>query len=245
MTLKFIPILEIPFIKTTRKQFVEMLQSHIDKQEKSFVVTANPEIVMHAHQSDEYKKCLHKANYITADGIGIVKAAKIIGNPLPERVCGYDIMIDLFHVSNKKNYSIYLLGASQRVLQDTVEVVKKKYPGINVAGHQNGFFDWKDPSVVQNIKKTQPDLVFVALGFPRQEQWISNHLDHFDKGIFIGVGGSFDVFSGNVNRAPEIWRKLNVEWFYRLVKQPSRWRRMLVLPKFAMVILSRKVLKKS
>lgn len=244
MTTKFVHILGVPFIDTTRKDFIKKLQGRIEKQEKTFVVTANPEIVMHTLQDPEYKQILTKADYITADGIGIVKAAAIIGESLPERVSGYDMMMDLLELANEKRQRIFFLGASEKVLGETVRLVEEKYPGIQIAGHQNGFFDWSDPALPQSIKDSQPDLVFVALGFPRQEQWIGRHIDGFDKGVFIGIGGSFDVFSGNVKRAPEAWQKLNLEWFYRLVKQPSRWKRMLVLPKFALVVVQRKVFNK-
>ncbi|WKA57842.1 WecB/TagA/CpsF family glycosyltransferase [Planococcus shenhongbingii] len=244
MTNKFVHILGVPFIDTTRKEFITRLQDRIEKREKTFVVTANPEIVMHSLQDPAYKQILGKADYITADGIGIVKAAAIVGEPLPERVSGYDMMLDLMEMANQKRQRIFFLGASETVLQETVRLVQEKYTGIHIAGHHNGFFDWTDPTLPQTIKNSEPDLVFIALGFPRQEQWIGQHIDGFDQGVFIGVGGSFDVFSGNVKRAPELWQKLNLEWFYRLVKQPSRWKRMLVLPKFALVVIRGKVFSK-
>ena len=240
MTSKFVHILGVPFIKATRREFIEKLQQRIAQNDKTFVVTANPEIVMHSLQDPAYKKILDKANYITADGIGIVKAAGLIGDSLPERVSGYDMMLDLLVLANEKHQRVFFLGAAEPVLQETVRLVKERYPNVIVAGQQNGFFDWEDPELPQRIRESQADLVFVALGFPRQELWIGGNIDKFDKGVFIGIGGSFDVFSGNVKRAPEMWQKMNLEWFYRLVKQPSRWRRMLVLPKFALVVLQRK-----
>lgn len=244
MTSKFVHILGVPFVHTNQKDFIATLEERIDKQEKTFVVTANPEIVMHSLKDQPYKKLLAKATYITADGIGIVKAAAIIGEPLPERVSGYDVMLDLLESANKTHARVFFLGASEAVLQDTVKKAKTDYPGIKVVGSQNGFFDWNDHQLPQQIQNMKPDIVFVALGFPRQEQWIGTHIDQFDKGVFIGIGGSFDVFSGSVKRAPEMWQKMNLEWFYRLVKQPSRWKRMLVLPKFAATVIGRKAFRK-
>lgn len=240
MTSQFVKILEVPFINTTRAAFIQLLQNRIEKKEKTFVVTANPEIVMHTLDDSDYRKTLEKADYITADGIGIVKAAQLIGQPLPERVSGFDIMMDLLVVADEKKYKVFFLGAADHVLQGTLAKVKTDYPGIQIAGAQNGFFDWNDPVLPQMIRNAEPDLVFVALGFPRQENWIGRHIGQFNQGVFIGIGGSFDVFSGNVKRAPEAWQKLNLEWFYRLVKQPSRWKRMLVLPKFALTVISKK-----
>ncbi|WP_142827168.1 WecB/TagA/CpsF family glycosyltransferase [Planococcus soli] len=244
MTSKFVHILGVPFVNTSQKDFISTLQSRIAKQEKTFVVTANPEIVMHSLEDDQYKQTLAKAQYITADGIGIVKAAAIIGKPLPERVSGYDLMLDLLETADKNRSSVFFLGAAEEVLQATVKKAKQNYPGIQIAGSHNGFFDWNDHVLPQQIKNAAPDIVFVALGFPRQEQWIGANIDKFDKGVFIGIGGSFDVFSGTVKRAPELWQKMNLEWFYRLVKQPSRWKRMLVLPKFAATVIGRKALRK-
>ncbi|MDQ0428356.1 N-acetylglucosaminyldiphosphoundecaprenol N-acetyl-beta-D-mannosaminyltransferase [Planomicrobium stackebrandtii] len=244
MTSKFVHILGVPFVNTSQKDFISTLQSRIAKQEKTFVVTANPEIVMHSLEDDQYKQTLAKAQYITADGIGIVKAAAIIGKPLPERVSGYDLMLDLLETADKNRSSVFFLGAAEEVLQATVKKAKQNYPGIQIAGSHNGFFDWNDHVLTQQIKNAAPDIVFVALGFPRQEQWIGANIDKFDKGVFIGIGGSFDVFSGTVKRAPELWQKMNLEWFYRLVKQPSRWKRMLVLPKFAATVIGRKALRK-
>ncbi|EGA88284.1 putative N-acetylmannosaminyltransferase [Planococcus donghaensis MPA1U2] len=244
MTLKFVHILGVPFINTTQKDFIATLETHVAKQEKAFVVTANPEIVMHSLKDEAYKQTLAKATYITADGIGIVKAAAIVGEPLPERVSGYDVMLDLLEMANKNHSSVFFLGAAEEVLQATVKKAKQDYPGIKVVGSHNGFFDWNDHQLPQQIKNAAPDFVFVALGFPRQEQWIGANIDQFDKGVFIGIGGSFDVFSGSVKRAPEMWQKMNLEWFYRLVKQPSRWKRMLVLPKFAATVIGRKASRK-
>lgn len=240
MTHKFVRILDVPFIHTTHRAFIDTLMTRAETNEKTFVVTANPEIVMHAQQDSSYKAILDRADYITADGIGVVKAAQLIGQPLPERVSGYDIMMDVLKEADTRNFKVFLLGASEQTNAQAVERVRTDFPGIDLVGAQHGFFDWNDPSLAERIKAAQPDFVFVALGFPRQELWINQVIDQFDKGIFIGVGGSLDVLSGNVQRAPEVWQKLNLEWFYRLVKQPSRWKRMLVLPQFALVVLKKR-----
>jgi len=240
MTQTTVRILDVPFIHTTHRAFIDTLVERAETNQKTFVVTANPEIVMHAQVDTEYRAILDRADYITADGIGIVKAAQLIGQPLPERVSGYDIMMDLLKEADARKLKVFLLGASETTNAQAAERVRTDFPGIDLVGTQHGFFDWEDPSLAARIQAAQPDLVFVALGFPRQELWINQHLDQFTKGIFIGVGGSLDVLSGNVQRAPEIWQKMNLEWFYRLVKQPSRWKRMLVLPQFALVMLRKR-----
>lgn len=240
MNHNIVRILDVPFINTTHRAFIDTLVDRALNNQKTFVVTANPEIVMHAQEDKSYKDLLERVDYITADGIGIVKAAQLIGQPLPERVSGYDIMMDLLKEADARNLKVFLLGASETTNEQAADRVRKDFPGIDLVGNQHGFFDWNDPSLAERIKEAQPDFVFVALGFPRQELWIDQHFNQFDKGIFIGVGGSLDVLSGNVQRAPEIWQKMNLEWFYRLVKQPSRWKRMLVLPQFALVMLQKR-----
>ncbi|MFE8696448.1 WecB/TagA/CpsF family glycosyltransferase [Cytobacillus sp. FJAT-53684] len=236
----YVDILGVPFLNTTRSQFVQHIQQHIEKNEKAFVVTANPEIVMKAAEELEYMNLIHQATYVTADGIGVIKAAGLLGTPLPERVTGYDTMIDLLHKGNEKKHKIYLLGAQQDTIDKAVVNIKKDYPNIEIVGAHNGFFDWNSDEIPLEIEQKQPDLVFVALGVPRQEKWIATHLNRFEKGVFIGVGGSFDVIAGTVQRAPIVWQKANLEWLYRLIKQPSRWKRALALPRFAIRIFKEK-----
>ncbi|MBT2687095.1 WecB/TagA/CpsF family glycosyltransferase [Bacillus sp. ISL-47] len=242
MTLKFVDILGVPFINTTRSEFVKLLDRHIEKEEKAFVVTANPEIVMKAVEEPEYKSLLDRATYITADGIGVVKGAGLLGKPLPERVTGYDTMIDLLTLGNEKKFKIYLLGAQQDTIEKAVANIRATYPNVEIVGSHNGFFDWDSREIPNEIQEKKPDLVFVALGVPRQEKWIATNISRFEKGVFIGVGGSFDVIAGTVERAPEAWQKANLEWLYRLMKQPSRFGRMMALPRFAVKILTQKVI---
>ncbi len=240
---KKVNILGIPFIHITLQGMVAKLSSHLANKEKAFVVTANPEIALAAHKDKNQKALLAKASYITADGIGVVKAAKMLGTPLPERVTGFDLFISLLEVANEKNYGIYLLGAKDDVLKQTISEINRRYPNVSVVGSHHGFFDWNDKAIEQEIIEKKPDMVFVALGFPRQEKWIGERISQFEKGIFIGIGGSFDVLAGVVKRAPVFWQKLNIEWLYRLLQQPTRWKRMLALPRFAFTILKEKARK--
>ncbi|WP_257008370.1 WecB/TagA/CpsF family glycosyltransferase [Bacillus sp. FJAT-45350] len=241
MSFDKVSILGVDFVNTTLSGMVTQLATHLDNEEKAFVVTANPEIVLHAHQNPSYKEVLQKASYVTADGIGVVKAAQLLGKPLPERVTGFDMFMQLLQLANEKSLSIYLLGAKDEVLQRAINKINEQFPNIKIVGSHHGFFDWEKDGIDRQIKELKPDLVFVALGLPRQENWIAQHYNQFDKGVFMGIGGSFDVLAGEVNRAPEIWQKLNVEWLYRLVQEPTRWRRMLALPKFALKVVGQRV----
>ena len=236
-----IKIQNINFSNYSMVEFLKIFESRIDKEEKTFVVTANPEIVEYANKEHNYYETLSKADYITPDGIGVVIASKILKSPLKERVAGYDLMSELLNIAEMKGKKVYLLGAKDGTLEKTYQNIKKKFPELNIVGRHHGYIDISDEELVQSIVELQPDLIFVALGFPKQEYWIERHIDKFQKGLFMGVGGSFDVWAGEVKRAPEVWIKLNLEWLYRLIKQPTRFKRMLVLPQFLFkVMLKRK-----
>ncbi|RKQ34318.1 WecB/TagA/CpsF family glycosyltransferase [Oceanobacillus halophilus] len=238
--MKHVNIMGIPFLHTNQEDFVSLLNQRIQERQKTFVVTANPEVVMKANEEKEFKQYLEQADYITADGIGIVKAASILNNPLPERVTGFDTMMQLLDVANEKEYRIFLLGAQRETLDKAISKIEANYKNIHIVGSNDGFFDWENNNIAERIAELKPDITFVALGVPRQEKWISENITKFEQGVFIGVGGSFDAVAGTVKRAPIFWQKLNLEWFYRLMKQPTRWRRMLALPRFAFRILKQK-----
>jgi len=228
----------VPFLKIDQQNFVKLMLERIEHKEKTFVVTANPEIVMAANENPELMKYIEKSTYVTADGIGVVKAAKILGDELPGRVTGYDTVIALF--AAKKPMKVFLLGAQQETLDKTVENINRDYPHIEIVGAHNGFFDWDNNTIAEDMLAAKPDLILVALGVPRQEKWIATHIDAFEHGVFIGVGGTFDGIAGTMKRAPEIWQKMNLEWLYRIAGQPSRWKRALALPKFALKVYAMK-----
>ncbi|MGE8203656.1 WecB/TagA/CpsF family glycosyltransferase [Heyndrickxia sp. NPDC080065] len=236
-----VPILGVPILHTTKENFIDLIHERIKLEKKTFIVTANPEIVMMANENKEFMNYLQKADFITPDGIGIVKASKWLNKPLPERVPGFDTMKDLLALANRNHYRVYFLGARQEVLDQLIQITGREYPEMKIVGAHNGFFDWQDSQILEEIQQLKPDLIFIALGAPKQEQWISQHIDQFEKGIFMGVGGSFDGIAGVVPRAPEIWQKLNIEWLYRLFQQPSRWKRMLAIPQFVLKVWGQKI----
>ena len=205
--------------------FMEELKHKLVNNEKAFIITANPETLMIGQESKEFDKVLKsKDTIITPDGIGVVKAAKILGYPVKERVTGVEIVTGLFDILNEKKGTIYFLGAKQNVIEKLVNNVTEKYSSINILGYENGYVKDKD-AVFDNIAQLKPDVVLVALGIPAQELLISKHYDRFDKGVFVGVGGSFDVLSGTKKRAPKIFIKLNLEWLYRILSEPKRIKR--------------------
>lgn len=210
------------------EQFANVLEKKMDEEEKTFVITANPETLMIGAETPAFDEILKSdKTIIVPDGIGVVKAAHMLDIPVKERVTGVEIVQKLFEMLDKKSRSLYLLGAKQEVLQKLIERIGQEYPNIKVLGYKNGYIQNKD-EVFDQMVELKPDVVLVALGIPAQEQLIYKHYDKFDKGIFVGVGGSFDVLSGTKKRAPKIFIKLNLEWLYRITKEPKRIKRFYV-----------------
>jgi N-acetylglucosaminyldiphosphoundecaprenol N-acetyl-beta-D-mannosaminyltransferase len=233
-----VQILDIPFVNKTKDDIVnDLYNQYLKEEKKAFIVTANPEIVMHARTDTDYLYTLSKADYIIPDGIGVVIASRLKKQPLIERVPGFELMEELLALSNEHPIKVYIVGAKPEVLEKAVVNVKKKYPNLHLVGYHHGYFEDENEEIIHEIQESEPDLVLVALGFPRQEKWIKENMSRVQKGVFIGVGGSIDVLAGHVKRAPVIWQKVHLEWFYRLLQQPSRWRRMVVLPQFIFHVL--------
>ena len=209
----------------SNEEFNLLLKEHLINNEKKFIVTANPETFMKSLNDNDIQRLLSdKETILVPDGIGVVKAAKMLDIDIKERITGVDIAYQLLKLGNELNKTIYLFGASQSVIDKMKKVLKENYPHLKLVGCSNGYVSNKD-KVFNEIIKLKPDIVLVALGIPLQEKLIYKYLNKFDKGIFVGVGGSFDVISGFKKRAPKLVVKLNLEWLYRILKEPKRLKR--------------------
>lgn len=240
MTFKTIKVLHINFIKATFEQFIKQLEEDLKTKQNKFIVTANPEIVLYANDNPNYLELVNSADYVTPDGIGIVKAAKTLGTPIPERITGYDTLVILLKIANKNNLSIYFLGSKEEVISATVKKVKTDYPNIKIAGYHNGYFA-DDALMQEKIIDSTPDIVFAAVGFPKQEFFLNEmQKKRKSNALWMGVGGSFDVLSGTKKRAPQIFQNLHLEWAYRFITEPTRAKRMLAIPKFMIKIQQEK-----
>lgn len=205
--------------------FLKILEKKIKEDQKAFVITANPETLMIGTENAAFDRILRsEKTMIVPDGIGVVKAANMLGYPVKERVTGVEIVQGLFRIADRNRKTVYLLGAKEEVVSRLAERIKKEYRALTVVGYQNGYVKDKD-AVFEEIRSLSPDIILVALGIPAQELLIARHYDEFDKGVFVGVGGSFDVLSGMKKRAPAIFIRLNLEWLYRIVKEPRRFGR--------------------
>lgn len=228
-------IMDIPFSKLSFKETEQYLVQRIEDKQFTHVVTANPEIVMFADTSGDYKQTVLAADIVVPDGIGIVYASRLRKDPVTERVAGYDLLHRLMYHSDLHKWKVFLLGASEEVNRLTYERLQQDYPNADLVGRHHGYFQdntIEEQQLVEQIAELKPDIIFVAMGFPRQELWINRHKGLLQTPLMMGVGGSFDILSGKVKRAPALWQRLGLEWLHRLISTPSRWRRMLVLPKF-------------
>lgn len=211
--------------KKSAQSFYEILSDNLKNNKKTFVITANPETFMISEKNEDVRKMLlDKETVMVPDGICVLKAGKKIGYNIEERITGIDIANELLKFGNEQKKSIYLFGSKQEVIDSMKIVIKEQYPNLKLVGTSNGYVADKD-KVFDEIVKLEPDIVLVALGIPLQEMLIYKHLNRFKKGIFVGVGGSFDVMSGMKKRAPKIFIKLNLEWLYRIMKEPKRLKR--------------------
>ena len=247
-------ILDINFDNDDIKIIINKMLDAVKNNQKCFIVTPNPEIVMLAQKDHELKKILNSADIIIPDGIGIVLASKLNKTKIKKRLAGYDLVQEFFSVINKninqkdKNYKIYFLGSKK----ETVELAKKnmldKYNYINIVGTHDGYFDLKNKiqteKIIEEINLKQTDILLVGMGAPKQEKFIYQNINKLNAKIFIGVGGSFDVMSGKIKRAPIFFQKFGLEWLYRFIKQPKRFFRILSIPKFIFCVLLNKINKK-
>lgn len=210
------------------------------------IFTPNTEIIMACKEDQKLKDIVNSGDLIIPDGIGLIHASNIKKKPLKERVTGFDLSIKILEIANKEGYSLYLLGGKEGVAKEAGENITRRYPNIKVVGYHHGYFKgshigYKDHQdeldIIHNINNMKPDIIFVGLGFPKQELWIDENKDRLHSKVIIGNGGTMDIISGNAKRAPEFFQRLGLEWFYRLITEPSRIKRQLVLPKFMLQVL--------
>ncbi len=205
--------------------FYSILEDLLTTNKKKFIITVNPEIIMKSYKNIEIKEMLlNDNNILVPDGISIIKKAKQYNINIKERITGVDISSKALEICNKNKKSIYLFGSKKEVLDKLIININKKYPNINIVGFSDGYVEDKD-KIMKEIISLSPDLILIALGVPNQELLINKYIEKAKKGVFIGVGGTFDVLSGCKKRAPKLFIKLNLEWLYRIICEPTRLKR--------------------
>ena len=198
--------------------------------EKLLVGIVNVAKIVNIQKDTVLRAGLNKADLVLADGMPLVWLSRMLGDPLPERIAGIDLMYRLLERASEKNYSVYFLGAKPKVVEKVVEVVKKTYPGLRIAGYRDGYFSQPEEyNVIENINKSSADILFVAISSPKKEIFLEKWRSHINVLICHGVGGSFDILAGVTKRAPLWMQKFGLEWLYRLIQEPRRmWKRYLV-----------------
>jgi N-acetylglucosaminyldiphosphoundecaprenol N-acetyl-beta-D-mannosaminyltransferase len=237
---KTVNIMGVPVDNVTMAEAVDRVKLFLDEDSVHTVFTPNAEIMMEAQRDREFKGVLKAADMVIADGAGVVLASKILGTPVPERVPGYDLTRGTFTID--RNIKYFFFGCKPGVAQAAAEKVLGAYTGIEVVGCRDGYFSKDDESnIIEQINLSGADILLVALGAPKQEKWIDKHKDKLRVKVCIGVGGSLDVLAGTAKRAPEFYQKHNIEWLYRLCKEPNRFLRMLDLPRYVILAFAVKL----
>lgn len=230
-----VDILGVRIDRESMQDTIAKIQKAVESHQVIQVITANPELIYATGKDARLKQLINSAQIVTPDGVGVVWAAKHLGHPVVERVTGIDLVEALFPVAAEKGWRVFLLGSKPGVAELAAQKVEDKHPGLFWQAEHGYFSREEETAILEKIREFKPDLFLVGLGAPRQEFWIYSHLDLGT--VTLGVGGSFDALAGLNKRAPRWIQDLRLEWLYRLVKQPHRLKRQLVLPRFAWAVI--------
>ena len=244
--MKKLSIMGVRINNVTMNEVVETIENKIENNEQYVIYTPNTEIVMMCQKDEEFLQLLNKSDVNIPDGIGLIYASKLKKNPLKEKVAGYDLSVNLLKMANEKKLKLFVVGGKPGVAEMAMEKALDTYPDINVVGSQHGYFKGshlgnfgheEELKIIEDINNAEPDILFVGFGAKKQEQWIEYNKNKIKAKIIIGNGGTLDGLAGNVKRAPEIFIKLGLEWFYRLIKEPRRIKRQILLPIFMFKVI--------
>jgi N-acetylglucosaminyldiphosphoundecaprenol N-acetyl-beta-D-mannosaminyltransferase len=223
-------ILGYPVTRLSIDGFVAQIEKFIRSRKPHYIVMVNAAKLVKMRSDKELEESVLAADLIGADGVPVVWASRLFGIPLPGRVNGTDLMYELLKKGDEKRYRIFFFGAQQQVLDQVLDVVRKDYPGVQIAGAHHGYFaPQEEPAIVDEIRESQADILFIAFGTPKKELWVKRYLHAMEVPVIHGVGGSFDVLARVISRAPLWMQRHGLEWFFRLLQEPRRmWRRYLV-----------------
>lgn len=241
LSAKKVPILNVMVDSVTMDEAVAIVENCIQEGKTSLIATANAEMIMMANQDTDLNRILNNADLVVPDGAGTVWAARQLGFSMPERVAGFDLVQNLLARAAQRGTRIFFLGSAPGVAEMAKAAAEKKYPGVCIIGVRDGYFSKEqEAELIREIQVAKPDLLLVALGVPRQEKWMKQHLHELKVPVSIGVGGTLDVMAGVVKRAPVWMQKAKLEWLYRGMLQPKRIGRLMALPRFVLKVRSYK-----
>ncbi|MBI2849352.1 MAG: WecB/TagA/CpsF family glycosyltransferase [Chloroflexi bacterium] len=236
-------ILGVGVNKVTEEGAVTAIEGYVKDGKPHQVVTVNPEFVIMAQRDWEFKDLLNSSDLALPDGVGLLWASRFLGSPLPQRVTGVDMVLRLSSLAAEKGYRIFFLGGGEEVAKAVAQVVRSKFPGVTVVGTHAGSPSTKEEEdILARIRGASPDLLFVAYGAPQQDKWIRRNMHRLEVPVCMGVGGAFDFIGGVIRRAPPWMQRWGLEWLFRLIQEPWRWKRMLRLPGFVMLVWRERLL---
>jgi len=246
MTSTRLSILDVPVDAVDMESALEKVRDMLADDKTNIIVAVNPEKVIAAQKNPDLLSALNNATLVIPDGIGVVVAARILARRSMERVPGSDLMPAICGLAVDENKSIFLYGAKPEIVSEAADELQERYPGLKVAGTQHGYVSEDEMAqLVESINVSGADILFVGLGSPRQELWMSRFQESLEVKVCQGVGGTFDALCGYPKRAPQFMQKLHLEWLYRLVTQPKRAHRQLALPRFAIQVFTHFITRKS
>lgn len=223
-------VLGVPLHALTVHEVMHRIDEAIARRRPLLIGVVNAAKVVHMRRDPALRGAVLDADMILADGMAVVWASRLLGEALPERVAGIDLMLSMLACGRKKGYRIYCLGATDQVLDRAVARMEEQFPGIAIVGRHSGYFEREEePRIAEEIHALRPDILLVGMTSPKKEQFLARWFDHMGVPVCHGVGGSFDVLAGKVKRAPRMWQRLGLEWLYRVWQEPRRmWKRYLV-----------------
>ncbi|MDC9511384.1 WecB/TagA/CpsF family glycosyltransferase [Pseudoalteromonas sp. Angola-4] len=241
--MKRIEFLKAPMDIATMQETVSFIENRIEQKQFLQHVVVNVAKIVNMQKDPVLAESVKACEVINIDGMGVVFGARFLGHAVPERVAGVDLFHELLAMSAKRDFPVFLLGATEEVVSKTVDKVKAQNPNLNIAGFNNGYFWEAEEAIVTKIRESGAKLLFVAITSPKKENFINKWQDKLGVDFVMGVGGTFDVVAGKVKRAPQWMQKTGLEWLYRVIQEPSRmWRRYLVTnSKFAWLLIKAKL----
>jgi N-acetylglucosaminyldiphosphoundecaprenol N-acetyl-beta-D-mannosaminyltransferase len=233
-----LPILEIPVHDVTTEETLALIDQYVREEAPHQICTVNPEFIMTAQQDAEFKRILKHSALNLPDGIGVLWAARRLGQPLRERVAGSDLVGLIADRAQRTAWRIFLLGAAEGVAERAAITLQERYPQTNIVGAYAGSpRPEEETAIAARIRSSGADVLLVAYGAPKQDKWIARNIEQTGAAVAIGIGGSLDFIAGTRKRAPRWIQRSGLEWLYRLIREPWRWRRQLALLRFAWKVL--------
>jgi N-acetylglucosaminyldiphosphoundecaprenol N-acetyl-beta-D-mannosaminyltransferase len=236
--MEWVKVLDVPISRVNQEEAMAILTGFIRSGEPHLVVTADASAAVIAAGDAEFREIVNQADLVTPDSAGILWAARRLGRPLPERVSGVDLAERLCGLAGRYGWGVYFYGAAPGVAEAAAAEMQARFPGMRIAGTAHGFLNEGEQAALEDrIREAHPEILLVAMGIPRQEKWLWKRLNSLRVPVSMGVGGSFDVFAGNVSRAPVWMQRHGLEWLYRLAMNPKKISKVATLPRFVLMVL--------